>query len=158
MESSLFSSKPWGGGRGGCDLRSSPGRGGSLPLSWQTFSGEGQDPNVRGPWPPGGWEVRGAGGFCRGCLKLRTSEDLLHVLVTWPCSPLTRRCHALRTCLYGTSPFLFLFPLLSHSIHFFRERSDASSIFKKSNQALSLRHEQVAVQCAPHSQIPQLQI
>lgn len=58
MESSLFSSKPWGGGRGGCDLRSSPGRGGSLPLSWQTFSGEGQDPNVRGPWPPGGWEVR----------------------------------------------------------------------------------------------------
>lgn len=49
------------------------------------------------------------------------------------------------------------FPLLSHSINFLRERSDVSSIFK-SNQALSLRHEQVAVQCALHSKLPQLQI
>lgn len=83
---------------------------GPFPFHGMTFSGEGQDPNVRGPRPPGGWEVRGAGNFCHGCLKLCTSQDLLHRLVTRRCSPLTQRCPAPWMCLYGTTHFLFLLP------------------------------------------------
>lgn len=81
-----------------------------FPFQGMTFSGKGQDPNGRGPRPPGAWEVRGAGDFCRGCLKLCTSQALLHGLVTRHCSPLTERWLASRTCLYGTTPFLFLLP------------------------------------------------
>lgn len=40
--------------------------------------------------------------------------------------------------------------LLSHSINFLREGSEASSVFKKNNQALSLIHDQVA-SCAVYS-------
>lgn len=153
-ESSLFSSKPWGRAviwGASQEWLTSPPFHGSLSLV------RGKTLTWGEPRPPGAWEVRGAGDFHRRCLKLWTSEDLLSLPVTRHCSPLTKRCLAPRTCLYETIPFLFRFSHLIHSVNVLRDESNASSIFKKSNQALSQRHEQVAIHCALPLQFPQLQ-
>lgn len=63
------------------------------------------------------------------------SPDTAHL---WPKSVMLRGCDFIE--LHLSSSFCLL---LSHSINFLREGSEASSVFKN-NQALSLRHDQIA--------------